>query len=282
MCWFNPMGPNYQCHVGVSHLLPWGHTVPSMYHHTGAVDHPFPGRSLGRHGKALSRYGILLIALSLGVRCKWVFRLTAMWTHSHQIHPLSLVDVAWKLLLLADEGADWPYAYIRMNDSMAHALLSSVGHIGIMTGDLPRQNTCSCLHRLCMWHLLQCRGWMVCPDGINGGLEPLVFSFKELSLWNVTNTGESSRDPSMMDVDLGDVVHAALPSTQVEDPLSLSSRRTMEQLPLASLAIPTLPHNTLPPGHKLHQWPWEFLPQQGKQRILLNWWEQNPSPWPQW
>ena len=38
-----------------------------------------------------------------------------------------------------------------------------------------------------------------------------MFNFKELPLWNVASMGESSRDPSMMDVDLGDVVCAASP-----------------------------------------------------------------------
>ena len=119
--------------------------------------------------------------------------------------------------------------------------LSSKGLIGIMTGDLPGWNACGCLHHLCMWQLLQCRSWVVCLDGLNGGLEPLLFNFKELPLWNTASTGESSRDPSMMDVDLGDVVHVASPSTQVEDPLSLSSRGATEQPPLASLATPHSP-----------------------------------------
>ena len=153
----------------------------------------------------------LLIVPSLAVRCKQVFRLAIMWMHPHQVHLPTLVDVMKKLLLLLDEGAHWPYAYIRMNDAMAHMLLSSVWHIGTMTGDLPSQNACGHLHQLCVQQLLQCRGWVVCLDGLNGELESLVFNFKELPLWNVANMGESSRDPSMIDVDLGDVVHTASP-----------------------------------------------------------------------
>ena len=75
----------------------------------------------------------------------------------------------------------------------------------------------------------------------------------------------------MMDVDLGNAVCMVSPSTQGEDALSLCSRGMMEQLLLASLAAPTLPHNTSSPGHKHCQWPWELLPQQGKQRILFDW-----------
>ena len=175
----------------------------------------------------------LLIAPSLAIGCKWVFGLTTVWTHPHQAHLPMLVEATQKLLLLADGGASWSYAYIRMNDTMAHMLLSSVGHIGVMTDDLPSQNTCGCLHQICMWQLFQCRGHMVCLDGLNGGLEPLMFNFKELPLWNMA---ESSKDPSMMDVDLGNMICAASSTTQTEDPLSLTSRGTVEQFPPISLA----------------------------------------------
>ena len=49
---------------------------------------------------------------------------------------------------LPDEGANWPHAYIRINNAMAHMSLSSVGYIGIMTSDLPSQNACGHLHQL--------------------------------------------------------------------------------------------------------------------------------------
>ena len=111
----------------------------------------------------------LLIVPSLAVGCEQVFRLTAMWMHPCQAHLPMVVDAAQKLLLLVDEGANWPYAYIRMNDAVAHMLLSSVGHIGVMTSDLPSQNACGCLHQICMWQLLQCEGHVVWPDGLNGG-----------------------------------------------------------------------------------------------------------------
>ena len=58
MHWLSPMQPNYQCHMGIPWLLSQGHVVSSMYHHTGAVNHPFPGGGQGRCRKASSRYGI--------------------------------------------------------------------------------------------------------------------------------------------------------------------------------------------------------------------------------
>ena len=87
-------------------------------------------------------------------------------------------------MLPADEGTDWPYAYAWMNDTMAHMPLSSEGHIGITTEGLPSTNTCSHLDHLQVWRLLQCRGQVVCPEGLNGSLKGLLFDFKELPLWN--------------------------------------------------------------------------------------------------
>ena len=193
----------------------------------------FQAGALGHMEKPCQDMAFLLMAPSLAVGCEWVFRLTSVWMHPHQVHLPPLADVAQNQLLLADEGANWPYVYIRMNNAMDHMPLSSVRHIGVMTSDLPSCNACGHLHQLCMWQLLQCRGQVVCPEGLNGGLEPLMFNIKELPLWNV---GESSRDQSMMDVDLGNAVCMASLSSQVEDTLGLSSRGTMEQLPLASLS----------------------------------------------
>ena len=100
----------------------------------------------------------ILIAPSLAVGCEWVFGLMAIWTTPHQVCLPTLADVAQKLILLADEGTNWPYTYARMNDAMAHAPLSSKRHISIMTGALPSRNACSYLNQLQVWWLLQCGG----------------------------------------------------------------------------------------------------------------------------
>ena len=52
----------------------------------------------------------------------------------------------------------------------------------------------------------------------------------------MADAAKSSQDSSMMDVDLGNMICMASSSTQMEDPLSLSSRGTIEQLPPVSLA----------------------------------------------
>ena len=71
---------------------------------------------------------------------------------------------------------------------------------------------------------------MVCPEGLNRNLKPLLFDFKELPLWNVANMDEPAQDPPMIDVDLSDVEPKASPSTRAEDPLSLNLRGALEQL----------------------------------------------------
>ena len=155
-----------------------------------------------------------------------------------------------------------------MNNAMVHAPLSSEGHIGIMTSGLPSKNTYSCLLQLQVWWLLQCRGWVVCLEGLNGSLEPLLFDFKELPLWSMADADEYTHDPPMIDVDLSNAIPEASPSTRAKDPLGLNLRGALEQLHWASPAAPTLLHNTSLQGHNHPQQPWEFLPQLGKQKIL--------------
>ena len=90
----------------------------------------------------------VLITPSLVIRCEWAFGLTAMWVHPHQAHLPTLMEVAWKLMLLADEGLNWLYAFAWMNDAMAHMPLSSEGHIGIMADSVPIANACGHLEQL--------------------------------------------------------------------------------------------------------------------------------------
>ena len=132
----------------------------------------------------------VIIVPSLAIGCEQIFGLTAMRVHPCQACQPILMEVTQKLMLLADEGTNWPYAYAWMNDAVAHVPLSSEGHIGIMTEGLPSMNACGHLNQLQVQRLLQCRGWVVCPEGLNGSFEALLFDFKELSLWNVANMGE--------------------------------------------------------------------------------------------
>ena len=69
---------------------------------------------------------------------------------------------------------------------------------------------------------------MVCPEGLNGSLEPLLFHFKELPLWSVANEDEPTQDPPMIDMDLSNAVPKVPPSTTAEDHLGLNLRGTLE------------------------------------------------------
>ena len=100
----------------------------------------------------------LFIAPSLATWGQRVFGLVAMWVHPYQIHLASLAEATQCLVLVAEEGPDWPYTFVHMNDAVLHVLLSK-----------PQRNPCSFLHQLQAWRLLQCGEWVACPGGLNLG-----------------------------------------------------------------------------------------------------------------
>ena len=57
-------------------------TVSGAYNHAKAIDCPLPGGDLGNMEKPHQDMAFLLIA---PVRDEWVFSLTAMWKHPHQV-----------------------------------------------------------------------------------------------------------------------------------------------------------------------------------------------------
>ena len=134
----------------------------------------------------------LLIAPSLATRCEKIFSLVAVWAHPHQVCLASLVEVAQCLILLTDKGVDWPYTFIQMNNAILHVPLSSEGHFSILMEGKPQRNPCGFLHQLQTWRLLQYGEWVVCPGGLNAGIEALVFNFEELPLWHMATMGEAT------------------------------------------------------------------------------------------
>ena len=77
-----------------------------------------------------------------------VFSLAAVWVHPHQGHLSTLLEAAQKLMLLVDNGPDWPYAFIHMNDTMLYVPLSDNRHISAMTDGICSTNACGWLHQL--------------------------------------------------------------------------------------------------------------------------------------
>ena len=97
------------------------------------------------------------------------FGLTVVWAHPHQAHLPSLDEVARKLSLLINIGNNWVYAFVWLNKGALHVPLSSEGHINAMIDGVPSRSTCGHLHQLQVQRLLQCRSYMMCPEGLNGG-----------------------------------------------------------------------------------------------------------------
>ena len=129
-----------------------------------------------------------------------IFGLAAVWAHPHQGHLSTLAEAAQKLMLLADNGPDWPYTFICTSKTVLHMPLSNNGHIGAMMDGIHSINACSWLHQLQVWKLLQHGGSIVFPEGLNGEPEALQFSFQELPLWNATSTDGPTQDLPMLEV----------------------------------------------------------------------------------
>ena len=87
-----------------------------------------------------------------------------MGTSPPSLHPDSRGG-SCKLVLLADESMDWPYAFIWLNDVVSHAPLLNEGHVSTMMDDAPGVDACGWLHQLQIHKLLHHEGRVVCPEG---------------------------------------------------------------------------------------------------------------------
>ena len=83
----------------------------------------------------------------------------------------------------------------------------NAGHISALTDGVPRMDTCSQLHQLQIWKLLQHEGKIVCPEGLNGELESLQLTFPELPIWDTATPSEHFLELQLLEVDL----HSAQP-----------------------------------------------------------------------
>ena len=143
-----------------------------------------------------------LIAPSQAIGCKRIFSLMAMWVHPRQTStpgisgggsPTPGFTGWWRsglaICLHSDEGCCIACATIQQGTPW---------HLDGRAK--PQRNPCTLLHQLQAWRLPQCRKQVVCPGGLNTGLNALAFDFKELPLWNVATMGEATIDPSMIEV----------------------------------------------------------------------------------
>ena len=151
-----------------------------------------------------------MIALSANSGSEQIFGPAVVWAHCHQGHLTTLVEAACKLALLMDDGPDWPYAFVLLSNTTCHMPLSDAGHLGTMTDSTQSVNTCSCLHQLQTWKLLQHREHVVFPEGLNGEMEAHHFSFPELSPWDTATAGRSAWELPPIEMILGGVEHESM------------------------------------------------------------------------
>ena len=186
----------------------------------------------------------LMIVPSTDARGDQVFGLAAMWMYPHQGCLSTLMEAAWKLVLLADNGPGWPYTFVHMIDTMLHMPLSNKGHIGTMMDGVHSTNACHQLHQLQVWKLLQYSDSLVFPEGLNREPKALQTSFQELPLWNAATTDGPPWDLPMIEVILGGmpILHRYHPLPSIKPPwyitmvLNLHLQGALEQLQWTSSA----------------------------------------------
>ena len=121
--------------------------------------------------------------------------------------------------------------------------------------------------------LLQCRDWVVSPEGLKWGLEALLFDFKELSLWNVASGDQPTPDPSLTEVDLSNMETEATHTTPVPPPFWPSNLHMASPQPSTYTSrgpwngCNRLPPQPQPPSLSIvclegshHLWPWGLCP----------------------
>ena len=145
----------------------------------------------------------LLIMLSITPEHKRIFSLINAWAHPCQACYTTLADAVCRLVLLMDGSANWVYAFVQLNEVLSYAPLSSVGHISAMTDGTQSADPHGQLHQLQVHKLLQCKDMVGCPKSLNGQMEALQFTTKELPLLDAATPGEPTHKLQLMIVDLG-------------------------------------------------------------------------------
>ena len=131
-----------------------------------------------------------------------VFGLAMMWVQPYQAHLSSLDEAVKKLTLLLKSGNNWAYAFVWLNEDTQHVPLSQEGHLSAMIGGAPSRNTCRHLCQLEVHQFLQHGDQMVYPNGLNGGLEPVLTSLTASLAQGMNILGAPTHEPSFLPVDL--------------------------------------------------------------------------------
>ena len=227
------VGTSDESEVGFTWLLSGGKKFPDANDHADATEHPLSGRGMGWCGKILAGHGIPYNSAKHhhGVQ-KGLWPDGSMGASpprslpiSREGSPQTCAAGGWKhrlgiCLCLAKWG-------------LSHVSLSSKGHISAMMDGVPSMDAHGWLHQLQICKLLKHKDMVVCPEGWNGKLEALQFTFQELPLWNAATPGEPTHEPELIEVDLS--------SIQPE------SMTTAISVPNVTLVLPLSPVNTVEP-----------------------------------
>ena len=79
---------------------------------------------------------------------------------------------------------------MQLNNAISHAPLMNEGHVSTMIDGMPSMDAHGWLHQLQECKLLQHGGKLVCPEGLNGELEAIQFTFPELPLLDMAAPSE--------------------------------------------------------------------------------------------
>ena len=142
-----------------------------------------------------------------------------------------------KLTLLTTSGKNWAYAFVWLTGDAQHVPLPEEGHVRTMVKGSPSRNTCSHLIQLEVHLLFQLDNWVVYPEGLNGGLEPVVTPLPESLACGMSVLDK----PTFLQVDLsqfttGDSVPKASAPCQAST-LTSPTHFTMEDPPKAESQI---------------------------------------------
>ena len=103
-------------------------------------------------------------------------RRTGIWSSGAMGTPPE--ETLRKLALITPSGKNWVYTFEQLNNDAQYAPSLKKGHLSTMINGAPSRNACGHLHHLEVHQLLECKDWVVYPEGLNGNLEPVITPYQ--------------------------------------------------------------------------------------------------------
>ena len=159
-------------------------------------------------GKPKQDMAFLLIAPNLTIGCKRVFGLTAVSAHSlpsplpdsRRRQPTNLCywqDKVHGLAICLHMAKQCTVSYVHPYQMKGTWVLWEMV--------CPVWMPVAGFHQLQICKLLQHKDRVVCPEGLNGKLEALQFTFPELHLWDAATPSEPFQELQLLEMDLSSV-----------------------------------------------------------------------------